>query len=278
MTRAKEFEFSDQNFNKIRQIIMAHSGIVLNEAKRDMVYSRLVRRLRKTGCASFDAYCALLDDPSHEEFTHFINALTTNLTSFFRENHHFELLASKVLPDVMQWHQTDRRIRIWSAGCSTGMETYSIAIVVKEVVPQNSGWDVKILATDLDTNVLETARQGIYDIDKITGVSPQRYQTWFLEGSGKHQGKAKVSRKLRDLVTFRPLNLLQPFPFKGPMDIIFCRNVVIYFDKDTQRQLFAKFAKIQNKNGYLFIGHSETLYNVTDQYQLIGQTLYQRID
>ncbi len=277
MSREKEFHFSDAHFEKIRQLVTTHSGIVLTDAKRDMVYSRLVRRLRQTGAKDFDQYCQMLDQPGHEEFTHFINAITTNLTSFFRENHHFEMLAESVLPELMERNRATRKIRIWSAGCSTGMETYSIAIVVREVIPESSPWDVKILATDLDTNVLETAAAGIYDLEKITGVSDARLKAWFLKGSGKNAGKAKVSQKLKSLVTFRQLNLLEPFPMKGPIDIIFCRNVVIYFDKDTQKVLFKKFADLQNLKGYLFIGHSETLYNVSDQYQLIKNTMYQKI-
>ncbi|MFK5986645.1 MAG: protein-glutamate O-methyltransferase [Pseudomonadota bacterium] len=276
MSRQKEFNFSIEHFEKIRTIMTEHSGIVLTDAKRDMVYSRLVRRLRKTGNDNFDDYCKLLDDPEHEEFTHFVNAITTNLTSFFRENHHFEILAEQVLPKIIKKNNTNKRIRIWSAGCSTGMETYSIAMVVKEFMADKPGWDVKILATDLDTNVIETAANGVYALDAITGVSEQRFETWFCTGSGENSDKAKVSKELKSLITFKPLNLLQAFPFSGPMDIIFCRNVVIYFDKDTQRTLFDKFANIHTNNGYLFIGHSETLYNVTNRYELIKNTVYKK--
>ena len=157
------------------------------------------------------------------------------------------------------------------------METYSIAIVVKEFIKNNPSWDIKILATDLDTNVIEIAANGIYDMEKITGVSEQRFNTWFCQGSGEYAEKVKISKQLKSLITFKPLNLLQPFPFSGPIDIIFCRNVVIYFDKATQRQLFDKFANIQDNGGYLFIGHAESLYNVTSRYKLLENTLYQKI-
>ena len=210
----KEFNFTDKHFNHVRDIATKHSGIVLSDGKRDMVYSRLVRRLRKTGIDNFDDYCLLLEDPGHEEFTHFVNAITTNLTSFFREKHHFEMLADVVLPDIMKRNQATKKIKVWSAGCSTGMETYSIAMVLKEFIAENSGWDVKILATDLDTNVIETASNGIYDYDSVTGVSDKRMARWFMRGSDNNSDKLKVSKKLREMVTFKQLNLLQPFPFK----------------------------------------------------------------
>jgi len=273
----KEFTFTDDNFNHIREIVTDHSGIVLSDAKRDMVYSRLVRRLRKLAIRDFDQYCTLLEDQNHEEFTHFINAITTNLTSFFRENHHFEMLAESILPEIMQRNRARKTLRVWSAGCSTGMETYSIAMVLKEVIPDKLGWDIKILATDLDTNVIDTAANGIYPLDRVTGVSNQRMARWFMRGRGAHSDKVKISRELRDMIAFNQLNLLQPFPFKGPIDIIFCRNVVIYFDKETQRVLFDKFANIHADNSYLFIGHSETLYNVTERYKLIHNTVYKKV-
>lgn len=274
----KEFAFTDEHFNHIRDIVTEHSGIVLSGAKRDMVYSRLVRRLRKTGVTNFDDYCRLLENQDHEEFTHFSNAITTNLTSFFRENHHFEILADTTLPEIMLRNKASKTIRVWSAGCSTGMESYSIAMVLKEVIPENQGWDVKILATDLDTNVLETAYNGIYKEDSVTGVTDARMSRWFMRGRGENSDKLKVSKDLRNIITFNQLNLLNPFPFKGPVDIIFCRNVVIYFDKPTQRVLFDKFADIHTNDSYLFIGHSETLYNVTDRYKLIRNTVYKKIN
>jgi len=271
MAKVREFEFTPKHFELVRKLVTEHTGIMVTDAKQDMVYSRLVRRIRQTGSENFDNYCELLS-PDSEEFTPFINALTTNLTSFFRENHHFEMLADSVLPDIMFKNKMTKKIRIWSAGCSTGMEPYSIAIVVRENVPPD--WDVKILATDLDTNVIATAAEGIYDYDKITGVSEDRFNTWFRRGSGANSDKVKVSKKLKELITYKQLNLLHDFPFSGPIDIIFCRNVVIYFDKLTQSILFDKFAKVHRNKGYLFIGHSETLYNVTKQYKLHSNTMY----
>jgi len=276
MGKIREFHFDNTHFEKVREIVTAHSGIVLSDAKQDMVYSRLVRRLRKNNIDSFDEYCAMLEDGEHEEFTHFINALTTNLTSFFRENHHFEFLANSALPTIMERNKLSKRIRIWSAGCSTGMEPYSIAMVVKEVVPENMGWDIKILATDLDTNVLDTAAQGIYDMDRVTGISDQRFARWVRQGQGDNSDKVKISKQLKALIHFKQLNLLHSFPFNGPIDLIFCRNVVIYFDKDTQRVLFDKFANIHADDGYLFIGHSETLYNVSERYKLLKNTVYEK--
>jgi len=277
MSKIREFHFNDKHFEKVREIVTDHSGIVLSDAKKDMVYSRLVRRLRKNNIDSFDQYCKLLENSEHEEFTHFINAITTNLTSFFRENHHFEFLANTALPLAMETNKLSKRIRIWSAGCSTGMEPYSIAMVVKEVIPEHMGWDVKILATDLDTNVLDTAAQGIYDIERVTGISEQRMNRWVKQGQGVNSDKVKVSKQLKSLIHFKQLNLLNPFPFKGPIDLIFCRNVVIYFDKDTQKVLFEKFANIHADTGFLFIGHSETLYNVSERYKLLKNTVYEKV-
>jgi len=276
MKKHRQFNFTFDDFNTIRKIILAYSGINLSDAKQNMVYSRLVRRLRALDIDTFSDYCKLLEDPEHKEFTHFINALTTNLTSFFRENHHFEILKNEILPELMEKNKASRQIRIWSAGCSTGMETYSIAMVVKEFFSDRAGWNVNILATDLDTNVLETARNGIYRADKVTGVSEQRLARWFRKGHAENSGFVKISKELKSLIHFKPLNLLNPFPMSKPIDIIFCRNVVIYFDKATQQILFEKFANIQVNHGYLFIGHSETLYNVSKCYKLIGNTLYQK--
>lgn len=270
----KDFNFSDKHFQIVRNIVTAHSGIVLSDIKKDMVYSRLVRRIRASGLTHFDDYCKLLEDQNHEEFTHFINALTTNLTYFFRENHHFELLANQVLPEIMQKNKETKKIRIWSAGCSTGMEPYSIAMVVKEVVP--AGWDVKILATDLDTNVIAEAQRGVYTLDKVSGISDKRLKQWCLKGKGENADKMMIKKSLKQLIQYKQLNLLNDFPFSGLIDIIFCRNVVIYFDKETQKVLFNKFTKIHRSIGYLFIGHSETLYNVSNDYKLLGNTLYQK--
>ncbi len=271
--REREFAFTDADFEHIRELVRQHSGINLTPAKKDMVYSRLARRLRQLNLNAFREYLDRLagDD---EELIHFTNAITTNLTAFFRENHHFTHLAETLLPRLVAEKGRERRLRIWSAGCSTGEEPYSIAMVVGETVPE--GWDVKILATDLDSNVLETAARGVYAEERVSNIQPARLHRWFLRGKGGNAGTVRVRRELQGMIHFRQLNLLKPWPFKGPLDLIFCRNVVIYFDKETQRALFDRFASVLSTEGHLFVGHSESLYQVTDRFRLLGNTIYRR--
>lgn len=278
MSREKEFLFSDRDFKKIRELVSQHTGISLSEAKRDMVYSRLARRLRHLGLSSFKDYCQLLEgDSSDNELGHFTNAVTTNLTAFFRESHHFDFLAGTLLPELLRLKADEKRLRIWSAGCSTGEEPYSIAITLLENLPKhNSGWDVKILATDLDTNVLDTARRGVYDEERLKNIDSRRQRRWFKRGRGDNAGLLQVKPELKALMTFKQLNLMQDWPMKGPFDLIFCRNVIIYFDKPTQNVLMERYADLMANHGRLFLGHSETLYRVTERFKLMGQTIYKK--
>jgi chemotaxis protein methyltransferase CheR len=271
----REFEFSDADFESIRERVYSHAGISLSDAKRNLVYSRLARRLRRLKLPSFRAYVDYLDANYDAELTEFLNAITTNLTSFFRERHHFEILRRDVLPEIMGVKH-DRRIRIWSAGCSTGEEPYSLAMTVRDAIPAGAGWDARILATDLDTNVLQTASAGIYEEERVRQLPQATLRRWFHRGRGANAGRVRVAEELRALITFNRLNLMGAWPMKGPFDVIFCRNVVIYFDKDTQRRLFERYANLLAPHGYLFVGHSETLYKVTDRFELIGQTVYRK--
>lgn len=273
---ARDFSYSDDDFELIRSLLFQHAGISLSPVKKDMVYSRLARRLRHLEMDSFAAYCQRLQDGDDAEFVEFVNALTTNLTAFFRENHHFEFLARTALPELLTSRKTQRRLRIWSAGCSTGEEPYSIAMVVRELVSGRTSWDIKILATDLDSNVLDKARSGIYGEDRLKSVSNARQQRFFDERPDLQAGERVVSQEARDLITFKQLNLMESWPMKGPFDVIFCRNVVIYFDKDTQRRLFERYAEFLADDGYLIIGHSESLYRVTDKFELLGNTIYRK--
>lgn len=273
----REFDFTPRDFGKLQKLVSTHTGIVLNEAKHNMVYGRLARRLRALELDSFASYLAVIES-DEGELVNFINAVTTNLTAFFREKHHFEYLKSTVFPHLMKQNAASRRIRIWSAGCSTGEEPYSLAITVREFFPESSGWDVKILASDLDTNVISHAQRGVYGIDRVKDIPRQQLSRWFVKGTGKNEGMVRVRRELSDIITFKPVNLLQPWPFKGPFDIIFCRNVVIYFDAPTKIQLFGRYADILMPNGHLFIGHSESLFKISDRFNLIGNTIYQKKD
>jgi chemotaxis protein methyltransferase CheR len=271
-----EFHFTDKDFERVTKLVGERTGIVLSSAKKQMVYSRLARRLRALGLQEFSKYLKMVQDDVNGELVNFVNAMTTNLTAFFREPHHFEYLANTTLPRVMKEKARSRQIRIWSAGCSTGEEPYTIAQVVREVIPAGSGWDIQILATDLDSNVLRTAANGVYTEERVSGISPKRLRRWFMKGKGGNSGMVRVKNELRDLITFQQLNLMESWPIKGPFDIIFCRNVVIYFNKDTQRKLVSRYADMMTSDANLFLGHSESLFKVSDRFKLIGNTIYQR--
>jgi chemotaxis protein methyltransferase CheR len=272
-----EFELTDSEFKRLRELVHARTGIALSEAKRELLYGRLARRLRKLKLTSFAEYCRLVETDESAELQELTNAITTNLTSFFREDYHFNQLSLEALPQIEAKRLSTRRMRLWSAGCSTGEEPYSLAIVMRETLAQLAGWDIKLLATDIDSKVVATATEGVYAADRFKGVAPERVRSWFREVAGR-PGFLAASAELKSLITFKQLNLLDPWPVKGPFDVIFCRNVVIYFDKATQRGLFDRMADLQEPGGWLFIGHSENLLNVTRRYKLVGRTVYRRVE
>jgi chemotaxis protein methyltransferase CheR len=273
----QEFEFTDAEFKRLREIVHSRTGIALSEAKRELVYGRLARRLRKLKLGSFADYCQLVESGEPAELEELTNAITTNLTSFFREGYHFEQLAAEALPQIESKRSATRRLRLWSAGCSTGEEPYSLAVVLNEAMARLAHWDVKLLATDIDSKVVATAAEGVYPAERFKGVSTERVRKWFPQVAGR-PGFSGASPTLKSLITFKQLNLLDPWPMKGPFDVIFCRNVVIYFDKPTQRRLFDRMAELQEPGGWLFIGHSENLLNVTRRYKLVGRTVYRRVE
>ena len=238
----------------------------------------LRRRTRALGLRDFRVYRELVESEEPEELGALINALTTNVTSFFREPHHFEFLKDTVIASFVKRSATQPRLRIWSAGCSTGEEPYTIGMTLRANIPARSMGDVRILATDLDTDVLDKASQGVYRTNGASGIPPQLLKENFLRGKGDREGWMRVRPELRDLVTFRQLNLIQPpYPFKGPFDVIFCRNVVIYFDKPTQTELFRRFAGFLAPGGYLCIGHSETVADCSDVLAGVGRAVYRRV-
>ena len=273
---AQEFVLTDSDFDRLRTIVRGLTGIALADSKRELVYGRLARRLRKLNLSSFSEYCAMVEAGHGDERQELTNAMTTNLTSFFREKYHFEQLAAEALPYLAECRASTRRVRMWSAGCSTGEEPYSIAMVVREAQQRFAGWDVRLLATDIDSKVVETAAAGIYTAERMRGLDAQRLARWFRPYAEATQ-KYKVADDIASLITFRQLNLLDAWPVKGPFDVIFCRNVTIYFDKDTQRQLFERMAVLQEPGAWLFIGHSENLFNVTQRYKSVGRTVYRRM-
>ncbi|HEY8508670.1 MAG TPA: protein-glutamate O-methyltransferase [Steroidobacteraceae bacterium] len=272
--RLREFAFSNEDFYALRALVKEVTGINLSDQKRELVYGRLARRLRALNLKSFREYRELLASDGGQELVQLCNAITTNLTSFFREPHHFDFLRDEVLAPLVASPPPTRRLRMWSAGCSTGEEPYSMAMTVLEAVPDIHRWDIKILATDLDSQVLEHARKGFYSAERVRMLSEERKLRFFRPATDREG--YEIAPEVRMLVTFKQLNLMHPFPMKGPLDVIFCRNTVIYFDKDTQRDLFARMSVLQRPGHLLFLGHSETLFKVSDDYSLIGRTIYRR--
>lgn len=265
----KEFNFTKSDFERVRALIYQRAGISLADSKQEMVYSRLARRLRATGIVSFGRY---LDDLEAgrlgEEWESFTNALTTNLTSFFREAHHFPLLAEHI-------RQLPAPITIWCSASSTGEEPYSIAMTACEAFNTLTP-PVQIIATDIDTNVLNTGANGVYGIDRLDKMSAERAKRFFLRGKGDQEGMVRVRPELRQLVTFKQLNLLaDKWPLTGQFDVIFCRNVMIYFDKGTQRKILSRFVPLMKPHALLFAGHSENFLYVSEALKLRGKTVYE---
>ena len=273
--KAREFEYTLADFDVLRKISNQYSGILVPDDKFDMFYSRLSKRVRMLGFTSFNQYCHYLKNNPDDEFTEFINAVTTNLTSFFRENHHFEYLSHTVIPELLQKKSGSKQIKVWSAGCSTGEEPYSLAMTLKEIVPAD--WTINILATDLDTNVLATAAAGVYGADRIAGIAEQRLKRWFQKGVGQQAHKVRVKAELREMIAFKQLNLMQEWPMKECFDFIFCRNVLIYFDRETKAMLAKRYCSLLEDGSYLFIGHSESLHQLDTGFALIGNTIYRKL-
>lgn len=277
MLTPSKYGFDEQHFAQLRELVYTHTGIKLEETKRELVHRRFSPRLKELKMESFSDYIALVKSGDKDELVKFSNAITTNLTSFFRENHHFDFLKNECFPQLRERNRSSKKIRIWSAGCSTGPEPYSVAMVLREAIPDIDRWDAKILATDIDTQCLSTSAQGHYSEKVVETVSEERKNRWFTKTNVDGEQVYVPKDELKSLITFNPLNLLQPFPFKGNFDVIICRNVFIYFDKPTQQKIIAKFAEHQNLDDYLVVGHSENLSKVTSNYHLVGQTVYQRL-
>lgn len=267
----RDLELTDADFARIRQLIYQRAGIVLAEHKREMVYSRLAKRLRHHGLTRFSDYLARLErQPDAREWEAFTNALTTNLTAFFREAHHFPLLADHVRGRA-------GRIRVWSAAASSGEEPYSIAMTLMETLGPQAAQRAEVIATDIDTDALSKARAGVYPLEQVSKLEEARVKRFFQRGRGAHQGLARVRPEVAAMVEFDALNLLAPsWPVQGPFDAIFCRNIMIYFDKATQTRILERFAPLLKPDGLLFAGHSENFSYITDRFRLRGQTVYVR--
>ena len=263
----REFEFTAADFERVRKLIYQQAGISLAASKQDMVYSRLARRLRATGLKSFAAYLERLERGDKVEWEAFVNSLTTNLTSFFREAHHFPILA-----EHLKKRSSAEPFRIWCSASSTGEEPYSIAMTVLETLSSTA--HVSIAASDIDTNVLATASLGEYGADRVDRMAPERLRRFFDKAGDRFVAKPELKR----LISFQRLNLLdQAWSLKGPFDVIFCRNVMIYFDKPTQYKILSRFAPLLKRDGILIAGHSESFLHAADIFQSVGKTVYQLV-
>ncbi|MDH4234332.1 MAG: chemotaxis protein CheR [Gallionella sp.] len=266
----REFEFTKENFERICALIYEHAGISLRESKQHMVYSRLARRLRVNGLDNFKDYLVLLENNNEVEWEAFVNSLTTNLTSFFREHHHFPILA-----EHLGQKKGQHPMSLWCAAASTGEEPYSIAMTVVDTFGSFTP-PVSIFASDVDTNVLAKAQEGVYPIERIEKLSDAVVKRFFLRGTGAQAGFVRVRPELRAMINFRPLNLLnRDWLIRSPLDAIFCRNVMIYFDKETQLKILQRFAPMMQPDGLLFAGHSESFHNAAHLFKLRGKTVYE---
>lgn len=273
------FKITDAEFQQLREFIHSHTGIALSDHKRALVYARLARRLRHHRLDSFADYYQLLTerDPEGQELVEMINCITTNKTDFFREPHHFKFLAERVLPEI-RTHVVGsaRRVRLWSAGTATGEEAYTLAMTVREAFPLIESWDIRILATDIDTRVLAHAERGEYSLEQAQRVPQALLQRYFYQGEGQHAGYVQVKPALKEVVRFRRLNLMDDrWPMRGLFDVIFCRNVIIYFDRETQRRLIERFSQLLRPGGYLMLGHSESLTDGGGKMRHMSQSVYQ---
>jgi chemotaxis protein methyltransferase CheR len=266
----REFAWTDADFDRVQSLIYKRAGISLHDGKHAMVYSRLSRRLRDTGHQSFKDYLSWLESTDGPEWQEFINALTTNLTSFFRERHHFEIFADllKSKTSVPNW-------RVWCAAASTGEEPYSIVMTALDSLGSRANFS--LAASDIDSKVLATAANGVYRLESLKGVDAQQTQKYFLRGKGGNDGMVRVKPELRQKIEFLMVNLIRDdWPFKEPFDVVFCRNVMIYFDAQTQRSVLERIHRVMKPGALLFVGHAENFSESKDLFTLKGKTVYER--
>jgi chemotaxis protein methyltransferase CheR len=278
MLLAQSLDLSDKEFQLFREIIYRETGIHMSDKKKKLIVARLSKRLRALNLSTFTEYYNYLNQSpdSDTEIVNLVNRVTTNKTDFFRERHHFDFLLKELYPRVIEEGRRSgsRKLRIWSAGCSSGEEPYTLAMVTLEAFKAERGWDIKILATDLDTEILGKAITGVYQTQAVTPV-PREYLLKYFIRKGEHY---EVAGALRSMVSFRRLNLMdETFPMKHPFDIIFCRNVIIYFDTKTKEDLLNKFYRHLKPKGHMFIGHSESLMHMKDKYRYLRHTIYQKV-
>jgi chemotaxis protein methyltransferase CheR len=271
-----EFAFTAEDFRHIAEILHSHAGIALNEGKAALVYSRLAKRLRTLGLRSFRDYCALVQGVDGvDERQMMTAALTTNVTRFFREPHHFEHLRDQVMPGLAERARRGERVRLWSAACSNGQEPYSMAMTVLAVLPEAAELDVRILATDIDPNMVAEGIAGVYSTEHLDAAPPMLRNRFFEKAPSQGRDMLSANSTLRELVSFRELNLIGDWPMRGKFDVIFCRNVVIYFDDATQERVWKRFTPLMNPGATLYIGHSERVSGpAVKQLNTSGLTTY----
>lgn len=275
---AQQIELTDKEFDKISRLVYEQCGINLQDGKKELVKARLGKRLRSGQFESFrDYYQYVVKDPSGQELINLLDSISTNFTFFFREQKHFDYLRSEFLPELMRRKRNNgNRIRFWSAGCSSGEEAYSLAITLLEAIDNPLVWDVMIMATDISTKVLKIAKSGIYHKERIHSIQPASVKKYFLRGDHHWQDYVKVKDQVKQLVHFKRYNLMDPFNFKDSFDCIFCRNVMIYFDKKTQAALVSRFYECLGEGGVLFIGHSESLTGISHPFHYIRPAIYKK--
>lgn len=269
LAQGREFLWSDTDFARIKALIYKKAGISLHDGKHAMVYSRVSRRLRETGHTSFRSYLDWLEQHDGPEWQEFVNALTTNLTAFFREQHHFEVLHEMLAA------KRSHPWRIWCSAASTGEEPYSIAMTAMEAL--GAGGNFHIVNSDIDTKVLATAARGVYKADGVKGLSQERLQRFFMRGKGANAGLMRVKPELQRHMEFMPINLIHELPLREPFDVVFCRNVMIYFDGPTQRQVLERIHRVMKPGGTLFVGHAENFSDARSLFVLRGKTVYERV-
>jgi chemotaxis protein methyltransferase CheR len=268
--QGREFAWTDADFDRVQTMIYKRAGISLHDGKHAMVYSRLSRRLRETGYQSFRDYLGWLESTESSEWQEFVNALTTNLTSFFREHHHFDIFA-----DLLKSKSSGVPFRVWCSAASTGEEPYSIVMTALESMGQSPKFH--LTASDIDSKVLASAAAGVYRLDGMKGIDSGRMQRYFLKGRAANEGMVRVKPELSRLIEFMIVNLIRDdWPFREPFDAVFCRNVMIYFDADTQRKVLERIYKVMKPGGLLFVGHAENFSDSRDLFVLKGKTVYER--
>jgi chemotaxis protein methyltransferase CheR len=273
-----EFAYTDDDFRNIARLLYDETGIHLPPSKATLVYSRIAKRLRALGLENFRDYCALVGEAAGaDEKAHMLSALTTNVTRFFREPHHFEHLKTKLLPPLLDAARRGQRLRIWSAGCSSGQEPYSIALTILSLLPDARSYNIRILATDINPHVVATGRKAIYPAEEVEEVPAELRRTWMDEVRKEGERVFQLDDAARSLVSFRELNLMGNWPMKGAFNAIFCRNVVIYFDEQTQMRVWNRMMPLLEPGGYLYIGHSERLIGPAQaQLRIDGTTCYRK--